>query len=114
PEYPEGQNFAVSVLQTDQPDYQWQVTDFDRHDKKDLVVYELLVRDFSTEKTWNALIDRIEYLKNLNINAVEVMPVMEFEGNSSWGYNTSFHLALDKAYGPAETMKDFIDLCHQN
>jgi 1,4-alpha-glucan branching enzyme len=42
------------------------------------------------------------------------MPVMEFEGNESWGYNTSFHMALDKFYGTSDKLKEFIDLCHQN
>ena len=42
------------------------------------------------------------------------MPVMEFEGNESWGYNTSFHMALDKFYGSEDKLKEFIDLCHQN
>ena len=42
------------------------------------------------------------------------MPVMEFEGNESWGYNTSFHMALDKFYGTEEKFKEFVDVCHQN
>ena len=42
------------------------------------------------------------------------MPVMEFEGNLSWGYNTVYHLAADKRYGPPSKLKEFIDLCHQN
>ena len=42
------------------------------------------------------------------------MPVMEFEGNESWGYNTAFHMAVDKFYGPENKLKEFIDLCHQN
>ena len=58
-----------------------------------------LVRDFDKERTFQNLIDRIDYFKNLNINAIELMPVMEFEGNESWGYNTSYHLSLDKFYG---------------
>ena len=44
----------------------------------------------------------------------QLMPVMEFEGNESWGYNTSFHMALDKFYGTEDKFKEFIDLCHQN
>lgn len=114
PQYPTGQSFEVSVIQTNQPDYNWQVTDFDRPDKEDLIIYETLVRDFNSQKTWTSLINQIDYFKNLNVNAIELMPVMEFEGNISWGYNTAYHLALDKAYGPADTMKEFIDLCHQN
>ncbi len=114
PEYPDGQEFEVSVIQTNQPQYNWQINDFDRPEKDNLIVYELLVRDFNSQKTWNSLIEDFDYFKNLNINAIEIMPVMEFEGNISWGYNTAFHLALDKAYGNKDSMKAFIDLCHQN
>lgn len=114
PQYPAGQEFEVSVLQTNQPGFDWQIENFERPAKEDLIIYELLIRDFNSEKTWNSLIDDVNYFKNLNINAIEIMPVMEFEGNSSWGYNTAFHLALDKAYGNKNSMKEFIDLCHQN
>lgn len=114
PAYPAGQQFEVSVIQTAKTAYQWKVTNFQKPAKDNLIVYELLVRDFTTEKTWQSLIDKIEYLKSLKINAVELMPVMEFDGNNSWGYNTSFHYALDKAYGTPEKFKEFIDLCHQN
>lgn len=114
PEYPEGQEFEVSVIQLNQEEYEWTATDFVRPDKEDLIIYELLIRDFNKEKTWKSLIDDFDYLKNLNINAIEILPVMEFEGNSSWGYNTAYHLALDKAYGDQNSMKAFIDLCHQN
>ena len=75
---------------------------------------KLLVRDFDSNRSYQNLIDRIDYFKNLKINAIELMPVMEFDGNESWGYNTSFHLALDKAYGTSDKLKEFIDLCHQN
>ncbi|MFV8358256.1 alpha-amylase family glycosyl hydrolase, partial [Flavobacterium sp. XS1P32] len=76
--------------------------------------YELLVRDFDANRSDQDLINKIDYFKNLKINAIELMPVMEFEGNESWGYNTSFHMALDKFYGTSDKLKEFIDLCHQN
>lgn len=114
PAYPAGQQFEVSVIQTAQSEYPWKVTNFAKPAKENLIVYELLVRDFTTERTWQSLIDKMAYFKSLKINAIELMPVMEFEGNNSWGYNTSFHYALDKAYGPPEKFKEFIDLCHQN
>ncbi len=114
PVYPEGQNFEVSVIQTAKPAYPWVVTNFEKPSKDNLIVYELLVRDFTQQQTWQSVIDKIPYLKSLGINAVELMPVMEFDGNNSWGYNTSFHYALDKAYGTPEKFKEFIDLCHQN
>jgi len=114
PEYPDGQRFEVSVIKTGQTPYNWQVTNFVKPEKEDLVIYELLIRDFNEQKTWQSLIDQFDYIKNLNVNAIELMPIMEFEGNISWGYNTVYHMAPDKAYGSAESMKAFIDLCHQN
>ncbi|MFP3592261.1 alpha-amylase family glycosyl hydrolase [Chryseobacterium sp. SIMBA_038] len=114
PPFPAGQGFEVSMFKTGQTPYNWQTTSFQRPNKEDLVVYELLLRDFTQEKNWQSLINKITYLKNLKINAIELMPIMEFEGNLSWGYNTSFHYALDKAYGTPEKFKEFVDLCHYN
>ena len=114
PAYPAGQEREVTVLQTGQTDYPWVVNNFEKPKKEDLVIYEVLIRDFDSDRNFQDLIDKIDYFKNLNINAIQLMPVMEFEGNESWGYNTSFHLALDKFYGTEETFKEFIDLCHQN
>ncbi|ROH96953.1 T9SS C-terminal target domain-containing protein [Chryseobacterium cucumeris] len=114
PAFPAGQGFEVSTFKTGQTAYNWQVANFQRPAKQDLIVYELLLRDFTQEKNWQSLIDKISYLKNLKINAIELLPIMEFDGNLSWGYNTSFHYALDKAYGTPEKFKEFVDLCHQN
>lgn len=116
PIYPMGQEREVTVLQTGQTPYIWSeaTTNFVKPEKDKLVVYEVLVRDFDANRSYQNLIDRIDYFKNLKVNAIELMPVMEFEGNESWGYNTSFHMALDKAYGTADKFKEFIDLCHQN
>jgi glycosidase len=114
PTFPEGQEREVTVLQTAQTPYNWQVTDFQKPAKEDLIIYELLIRDFDANRNFQDVIDRIDYFKNLNINAIELMPIMEFEGNESWGYNTSFHLALDKFYGTASKFKELVDVCHQN
>ncbi|HSR18294.1 MAG TPA: alpha-amylase family glycosyl hydrolase, partial [Ignavibacteriaceae bacterium] len=114
-QYPEGKTSEpVSVLQTDQIPYEWNITGFERPAKTDLVIYELLIRDFISTHNYQTLIDTLDYLKNLGINVIELMPVMEFEGNESWGYNPSFHLALDKYYGPKNDLKRFIDSCHSN
>ncbi len=113
-EYPAGQQREVTVLQTGQTPYPWQVTNFQKPKKEDLVVYEVLIRDFDTDRNYQNLIDRIDYFKNLNVNAIELMPIMEYEGNESWGYNTAFHMAPDKYYGTPDKLKEFIDLCHQN
>ena len=114
PTYPSGQEREVTVLQTGQTPYDWQVTNFDKPVEEDLIIYEVLVRDFDADRNYQDLIDRIDYFKDLNVNAIELMPVMEFEGNESWGYNTSFHMALDKFYGTPTKFKEFVDVCHQN
>ena len=116
PTYPIGQEREVTVLQTGQTPYAWSsaTTNFVKPEKEKLVVYEVLVRDFDANRNFQDLINRIDYFKNLKINAIELLPVMEFEGNESWGYNTSFHMALDKFYGTSDKLKEFVDLCHQN
>jgi len=112
--YPEDKtNFSVSVFQTAQEEYQWEVTDFERPEKTELIIYELLVRDFTEAHDYKTLIDTLDYLENLGVNAIELMPVNEFEGNESWGYNTSFYFAPDKYYGSKNDLKKFIDECHK-
>lgn len=103
----------ASVLQTARPAYTWQVNNFQRPDKKTLVIYELLVRDFTSAGNWKALQDTLGYLKHLGVNAIEVMPFNNFEGGSSWGYNPNFYFAPDKVYGTETALKQFIDACHQ-
>ena len=114
PAYPVGQTREVSVFQTNKPAYQWSTNNFVTPNPDKLVIYEVLVRDFAEGRNFQSLIDKISYFKKLKVNAIELLPVMEFEGNSSWGYNTSYHLAVDKAYGPENKLKEFIDSCHKN
>ncbi len=79
---------------------------------KDLVIYELLIRDFTAAHSYQSLIDSLGYFRRLGVNAIELMPVNEFEGNESWGYNPSYHMALDKYYGPPEAFKAFVNAAH--
>jgi glycosidase len=110
--YPSGQSGIVSIVQPVQPAYTWTTTNFTRPAQKNLVVYELLVRDFVATHSYNTLKDTLNYIANLGFNAIELMPVNEFEGNDSWGYNTNFGMALDKYYGTKNAYKAFIDACH--
>ncbi len=102
----------ASVFQTSREPYQWNVTDFTPPAKEDLVIYELLIRDFLENSTYQQLSDTLNYLKRLGVNAIELMPVTNFEGNLSWGYNPSFFFAADKYYGPRRELKKFIDKAH--
>ncbi len=110
--YPTGKTTGlVTVIQPGMPAYTWQ-NNFQAPAKKDLIIYELLVRDFVAKHNYQTLIDTLDYLDNLGINAIEVMPPFEFEGNESWGYNPSLHTAMDKYYGTPEKFKEFVDSCH--
>lgn len=106
----------VSVLKTRREEYQWQVDNFQKIPVQNLVIYELLIRDFfgPASRSYEALSDTLTYLKRLGINAVQLMPIMEFNGNDSWGYNPTFMFAPDKAYGTKNQLKAFIDECHKN
>lgn len=113
-EYPEGMTSGIAtVFQTAQSEYEWQIDNFDAPSKDKLVIYELLIRDFTTGKTFDDVIDTLDYLAKLGINAIELMPVNEFEGNNSWGYNPNYYFAVDKYYGPKDTFKAFIDAAHE-
>jgi len=113
--YPTGKTTeVVSVLQIGQPAYDWKVTSFKKPTNDQLVIYELLVRDFIGKHDFKTLIDTISYLKRVGANCVKLMPIMEFEGNESWGYNPMFYFAIDKYYGTKNDFKAFVDACHAN
>jgi 1,4-alpha-glucan branching enzyme len=114
PNYPQDQTTElVSWVKTNQAGYDWQVDDFEKPAQEDLVIYEMLIRDFDVEHSFQSVINRLDYLEELGINAIELMPVNEFDGNINWGYSPALHMALDKYYGSPEDFKDFVDACHQ-
>ncbi len=123
PAYPieKVQDVCLALYKSDLNDYNWQVRDFKGVDKDQLIIYELLLRDFTGTEgkalgdgTVRAAMEKIPYLKSLGINAVELLPITEFNGNVSWGYNPNFYFAPDKAYGTPDDYKEFIDRCHAN
>ncbi|WP_017731724.1 alpha-amylase family glycosyl hydrolase [Nafulsella turpanensis] len=103
----------LSVFKINEDEFVWQAQNYTRPEPEDLIIYELLTRDFTTTENFQGIIDRLDYLDSLNITAIQLLPVMEFNGNDSWGYNPTFMTAVDKWYGPAEKLKELIDLAHQ-
>jgi hypothetical protein len=112
PVYPVGQSGIVGTFQTAAPAYAWTTSGFTRPDKKGLNIYEVHLRDFLLTHDWNTMHDTLNYLKNLGVNCIELMPFTEFDGNNSWGYNPAFFFAPDKYYGPKNDLKRFVDKCH--
>ena len=113
--YPVGQNAGImSVLQTNQPAYAWTTpANFVRPAKADLVIYEMHIRDFVARHDFQTVRDTLAYLQRLGVNCLELMPINEFEGNDSWGYNPSFYFAPDKYYGTKNALKSLVDECHR-
>ena len=113
PQYPHGQTSGlVTVFKTGVQPYNWQTTNFNAPDNRDLVIYELLVRDFVIRHDYSTVEDSLDYLQSLGVNAIELMPVNEFDGNNSWGYGPAYYFAPDKYYGTKESLQSFIDACH--
>ena len=114
PPYPTGlASGPVSVLTPGEAAFEWTDEAFTKPDQENLVIYELLVRDFSEERTFKFIEDSLDYLQNLGVQALELMPVNEFNGNDSWGYNPTFYFAVDKAYGTKNDLKSLVDACHE-
>ncbi len=106
----------ATVLQTNQSTYDWAASEasWQKPPKEELVIYELLIRDFLGSRSYNDLTDTLTYLKRLGVNAIGLMPIMEFEGNDSWGYNPAYFFAPDKYYGTKDDLKRFIETAHQH
>lgn len=126
PQYPydKFEDTMLAVYRGDIDNYKWDdaTLNFKVPNHTSMVVYELLLRDFTGDGTdqdgkhfgtFRTALPKIQHLINLGVNVVEIMPVMEFNGNNSWGYNTNGYMALDKAYGSPKDMKDFVAACHR-
>ena len=118
-----GENYSgrasgfVSTFKINKDEYDWECPDYEIKDGNDLVIYELLLRDF-TDNTYGegnipAAMECLDYIESLGVNAIELMPVQEFDGNNSWGYGNHAYFAMDKIYGTRTMYKQFIDECHK-
>ncbi len=111
--YPYGRTSGVvTSFRLTPTSYQWNANDFTRRPADELVIYQIHPGEFTDVHTYEALIDRLDYIQSLNVNTIALMPICEFEGNENWGHNTTYYLAADKFYGPSYNLKRFIDECH--
>ncbi len=84
----------------------------------ELVVYELHIGSFYREDpdrpgTLTLLLDKLDHLVRLGVNAVQIMPLMEFAGDLSWGYNPAHIFAVESTYGGPEAFKTFVREAHK-
>ena len=107
-------SIPAMVVTTKQSNYPWKINNFAVTHPENLVIYEILIRDFTDQRKIAGVQERLPYLKELGVNAVELMPFNEFEGSDGWGYNPSFYFAPENSYGTSAEFKAFIDECHDN
>jgi hypothetical protein len=114
--YPHGfTDYPVTAFKINEEEYTWDNSySYQRPASEELVIYEMLIRDFDSRHTYLSVIDRLPYFDSLGINALELMPILEFEGNESWGYNPMFFMAPDKYYGTKNDFKALVDSCHKH
>lgn len=122
PPYPSDKvsDVPLAVYNSSINDYEWKIKNFKGVDQSALVIYELLIRDFNGTEgqslgngTIAGVMEKLDYLKELGVNAIELLPVMEFNGNNSWGYNPNFYFAPDKAYGTPDDYRKLVDAIHE-
>ena len=107
----EGASGIVSCVKINRDGFVWDPFTFENKDCP--VIYEMLFGDYTETHDVKGALAKLDYLETLGVNAVELMPVQEFDGNESWGYNPTHYFALDKAYGTREDYKTFINECHK-
>jgi 1,4-alpha-glucan branching enzyme len=100
-------------------EYDWDGDDFQMAPWHTLIIYEMHIGTFNAKKRNHPgglrdAISRFPYLQKLGVNAVEIMPITEFPGGRSWGYNPSSIFAVESDYGGPDALKDFVKAAHQH
>lgn len=111
PDEPETQP-PRAVVEVDAPGFEWRSDNWHRPPFRDLIIYELHVADFTAEGTFEAAAAHLDYLADLGINAIELMPVTEDALEEEWGYQPTYYFACNHEYGPSVHLKQFIDAAH--
>jgi 1,4-alpha-glucan branching enzyme len=98
--------------------FDWGVNTFQMATGNELVIYEMHVGTFNVKEegqtgTFASAMEKFPYLKELGINAIEVMPISEFSGDFSWGYNPAHPFAVESIYGGPDAFKQFVKAAHE-
>ena len=108
---PEGVHKSSEAI--DVTSYLWTDLHWNNQPLSTYIFYELHVGTFSPEGTFDGIQQRLAYLKELGITAIEIMPVAQFPGERNWGYDGVFPFAVQHSYGGAEGLQQLVNACHQ-
>lgn len=107
---PKGVHKASQVV--DQSAYVWNDTHWQGIPLEDYIIYEVHVGTFTDAGTFEAVISRLDDLKELGVNAIEIMPIAQFPGDRNWGYDGVYPFAVQYSYGGVNGLKALVDACH--
>jgi maltooligosyltrehalose trehalohydrolase len=107
---PDGVHAASAVVDHS---FNWTDSDFRIPELSELVIYELHIGTFSKSGTFQGAIERLPYLAELGVNAVEIMPVAQFPGERNWGYDGAHPYAVQASYGGPSGLKELVNAAHQ-
>ncbi|MDT0644066.1 malto-oligosyltrehalose trehalohydrolase [Zunongwangia sp. F363] len=93
--------------------YKWKDENWEGLSMNELIIYELHVGTFTKEGTFRGIQDKLDYLLELGITAIEIMPISAFPGGRNWGYDGVYPYAVQESYGTSEALKELIDACHE-
>lgn len=108
---PQGIHELSQVVDHDK--YQWQDNHWKGLELEEMIIYEMHVGTFTPKGTFRAAVDRLDYLLDLGINTLELMPVVQTPGKWNWGYDGINFFSVNKNYGTPEDLKFLVDSCHQ-
>ena len=94
--------------------FKWDDKSWKGLELKDYIIYEIHTGTFTKEGTFENVIPKLEYLTELGITAIELMPVSQFPGERNWGYDGVYHYAPQNSYGGPEGLKKLINACHSS
>jgi maltooligosyltrehalose trehalohydrolase len=107
---PEGVHQASAVV--DHHSFVWNDSSWKGIPQQELIFYEIHTGTFTKEGTFEAIINKLDYILDLGINAIELMPVAQFPGTRNWGYDGTYPYAVQNSYGGPDSLKRFVDACH--
>ena len=109
---------AKTAFSVGNDEFVWTDENFVRPEQKDVIIYEMHIGDFNGDPLntgiFQDVTEKIQegYFNDLGINTIELMPVNEFQGDWSWGYNPSFYMAPESSYGTPEDLKELVNTAH--
>lgn len=108
---PDGVHGPSQVIDTA---YSWNDTAWKGIPLQNMIIYELHIGTFTSGGTFDSAMDKLNYLRDLGVNTIEIMPVAQFPGKRNWGYDGVYPFAVQNSYGGPEKLKQLVDACHQN